>query len=235
MERLRNTTITAEPDMARICLLLSYWAPRQADEDPEVNNRWVDQAMYHTRIALSKFSVNTDLLKYRLKILYWTCIIRNTLLSIVLRRPHRLRPIKSELYKPDEVLLNFGNEALNPRLQDKRFQMHVFIWTCKICKILNAAITSLEQAGPLGDWSTERPASIAVDDKDEISRSSGLSMQSLQAYSIRGYECQLQDLSVEYEKLLSGMSRGKSTVTDTQDFPETGSLSSLYMNRIITS
>lgn len=182
----------SDVELAKTALLLSYWCPQ--DNTAEVNSYWTDRAIYHTRAALAAVERETEDISHDLKVLYWACIIRNTLISFALRRPLRLHQPGMELVTPDELHTSFNN--LNRKSQPHRAPSYVsgFIWICKISGVLNTTLTYLKETMVLGKTTQPKIATTRDSSPEvEYQRSQGLSITSLQES-----EQQLCQLYFEY-------------------------------------
>ncbi|KAH7113332.1 hypothetical protein B0J11DRAFT_541912 [Dendryphion nanum] len=228
LEIFQRRDSSSEADRARICLLLSYWCPQ--DSAAEINSHWIDRAIYHFRAALLNPPAETWAWKHDIKIIYWSCNVRNTLVSLALRRPARLHQIQTELFAPDEVLDKFLYKGQGSDSIARLYQIQIFIWTCKICKILNHALSSLGQTMLLDNQDLGICGLVDNTDADERFRFSALSTGSLQLLHIQEIEAQLLGLRVTYVDVLEKL-KGSGGWVDTI---ERSNLGPYYMNEIIT-
>lgn len=196
-----------------------------------INSHWIDRAIYHTKAAITESSSYRSADIYDIKIIYWSCVVRNTLVSFSLRRPARLQPIQSGFGTPDELLVEYRKTKAQTGDQSAQLlQMHVFVWTCKICEILNPALMFLTQATLSGDWVRRTSATVDSADPDENFRSANLTVESLQLLHVQNMETQLTMLNSKYTHKL-GLAAGNSL----QGTPPNDEISSsFYMNCIIT-
>lgn len=154
---------------------------------------------HNTAIISSNPSKSAASWSHGFKVLYWACIVRNTLISIALRRPARLHEIETELLSPDELYASFRAQACDPRLPDSDSQARGFIWTCKICKVLNSALShihrqmALENRNSIPDCS-----SVHGLNPDEPTDSTSFRIQSLYLTTLRESEEKLKRLYREY-------------------------------------
>ncbi|CAO2652697.1 Nn.00g021080.m01.CDS01 [Neocucurbitaria sp. VM-36] len=227
-EPFRTTDKDAEPNLARMALLLSYWCPQGMAAG--INSHWIDRAIYHTKVALAEATSNSPIDTHDLRVIYWSCVVRNTLVSFALRRPARLQPIQTSFGKPDELLQCERKRTKSGHFTAQLLKMHVFIWTCKICEILNPALLFLRQATLSSNWICKASETVNSADPDEQFRCTSLTVESLQLLHVQNIELQLTTLSSKYDQKL-GLAAGNSLKGRLPNDEISGSF---YLNRIIT-
>ncbi|KAG9775011.1 hypothetical protein KCU88_g5212, partial [Aureobasidium melanogenum] len=131
-----SSTYTNQTTLTCTCLLLSYWSP--FDLDTQVNSRWVHRAFFHARQArLGDPDFDSGTMFSRRKIIWWSCVLRDRLVSVGLRRLHRLHKIESR-WGP-VTTADFGAEAVCPQfigVESKRVMMSAFIWMCNLIPLI---------------------------------------------------------------------------------------------------
>ncbi|OAP60411.1 hypothetical protein AYL99_05413 [Fonsecaea erecta] len=132
-----NFTSTNPTTLTCACLLLSYWSPFNLDT--QVNSRWVARAIFHARQArLEDPDYDSATMFSRRKIIWWCCVLRDRLISVGLRRFHRLHKVESR-WGPVTVM-DFGAEAVVPQfmtIESKRVMMAAFIWMCDLTQLIS--------------------------------------------------------------------------------------------------
>lgn len=166
-------------------------------------------------------------LRHGLKVLYWSCIVRNTLVSFFLRRPARLHQIQAELIQPDDLLEYPNHEAESAELETRRFQMHAFVWTCKICEILNIALSSLARVTLFSNGFIKETGAYDDTDAEERFRFQAFNAHSLQLLEVQKFEADLVQLNSAYNKALGTFESGTFGLTTKDSGP-------CHMNRMIT-
>ncbi|KIW32350.1 uncharacterized protein PV07_03903 [Cladophialophora immunda] len=130
-------TSTNPTTLTCVCVLLSYWSPFNLDT--QVNSRWVARAFLHARQArLEDPDYDSGTMFSRRKIIWWCCVLRDRLVSVGLRRLHRLHKVESR-WGP-VTTMDFGAEAVLPQFmgaESKRIMMAAFIWMCDLTQLIN--------------------------------------------------------------------------------------------------
>lgn len=189
-----------ECDLARIALLLSYWCPQE--NAIEVNSYWTDRATRHAKAAIIQDSPDSRSSQYELRLLYWACIVRNTFISFVLRRPGRLHELGNELVKPDEIYAAMETQGRpvtpldSAPISTGAPGLRNFVWTCKISSVLHQAVasfknhTALHSQGLVPAWAagSQLGAGIRRQTPSLVTRFSYL----------QEFEVQLRELYKEY-------------------------------------
>ncbi|KAF2789707.1 hypothetical protein K505DRAFT_341047 [Melanomma pulvis-pyrius CBS 109.77] len=203
-QRISGATVAVELLLAQTALLLSFWAPQ--DTEAEANSCWVDRAIYHARSVLAKSDISKGRQSGRLRVLYWSCHLRNTQLSYALRRPHRLHSMTNCLFSADDLIFDFANERRSPQFcdqQTKFVQIHLFIWSCKLSQILNNALIFRGHCTNQVLWTIKKPVVQYSTDEDERRRADALTDSRLSYFGLEKYELEILQLEATYLKILS--------------------------------
>jgi hypothetical protein len=141
--------------LTQISLLLSLWSPDNSGF--QNNSYWLDMAFKHATagmISESRYEDNTQ--PCRRKLLWWCCLVRDRLLALGMRRPHRLHTTSQSQNIITEK--DFGLEAQRPYytdLKSKRVAMVSFIWFCKLSNIMASIAIFQRQNKFSRDWNGE--------------------------------------------------------------------------------
>ena len=165
-----------------------------------------------------------------IKIIYWSCNVRNTQISLALRRPTRLHQIQTELFPPDEIIDPSCNYEQSTECISRLYQLLIFVWSCKICRTLNNAVAAMGQAAYLNDNGVSTGGLFDETDADEQFRFSALSIGHLQLLQIQGSESKLMNLRLEYINRLEELKKMDGWTDAIKD----SNIGSFYMNEIIT-
>lgn len=128
--------------LTQICLILSLWSPGWIGI--QNNSYWLDMAFKHATSerlweSRSDDPNNTEDRNNRNRLLWWCCLIRDRVLALGMRRPHRLHKAPSLTYDHLITCSDFGLEAQYPSyldIESKQLSMLSFIWFCKLSKIM---------------------------------------------------------------------------------------------------
>jgi hypothetical protein len=123
----------------------------------------------------------------RQKLLCWCCLVRDRVLALGMRRPHRVHnapfgniPISEE---------DFGQEAQTPShadLDSKRVSMVAFIWFCKLSVIMAAIAAFQHRIKFSRDWN-----------------GGDLEVSPSELGEVRTFHCQLESWGRQFEAALS--------------------------------
>ncbi|PVH74660.1 hypothetical protein DL98DRAFT_658625 [Cadophora sp. DSE1049] len=128
--------------LTQICLILSLWSPGWIGT--QNNSYWLDMAFKHAtcerlwEVKLNDLNKKDDP-NNRNRLLWWCCLIRDRVLALGMRRPHRLHKAPSLTHDHLITSSDFGLEAQYPSYLDvesKQLAMLSFIWFCKLSKIM---------------------------------------------------------------------------------------------------
>jgi hypothetical protein len=166
--------------MTQIELLLSLWSPPNSGH--QNNSYWLDMAFRHAKEAKLWEPRSDNVHKpCRLRLLWWCCIVRDRVLAIGMRRPHRLHRVPSEVFIISAK--DFGLEEVTPfytNTESKRIEILAFIWLCKLSEIMAAIAVFQNRINFDRDWngassgssSTELEEIIILDGRLEFWRDS---------------------------------------------------------------
>ncbi|KIW90822.1 uncharacterized protein Z519_08605 [Cladophialophora bantiana CBS 173.52] len=141
-----------------VCLLLSFWSPYNSDAC--VNSFWLDRAFFHAREArlwdpLSDSATPPS----RRKVIWWCCLVRDRIIGMGLRRPHRLHTTAHERTWPMVSMADFGSEVICSQYMDRRskqLRMSSFIWLCHLSIQIVSIIEFQREAMFSRTWRTGR-------------------------------------------------------------------------------
>jgi hypothetical protein len=138
--------------LTQISLLLSLWSPPNPGH--QNNSYWLDMAFRHANEATLWESRSDYTHKScSLRVLWWCCVVRDRVLAIGLRRPHRLHKVPSEVAVISEQ--DFGSEEVAPFYTDigsKRMEILAFIWLCRLSEIMAAIAAFQNRINFDRDW-----------------------------------------------------------------------------------
>jgi hypothetical protein len=102
--------------------------------------------------------------KCRKRLLWWCCLIRDRVLALGMRRPHRLHktPIQDEIISGED----FGLEATYPSYTDvksKRVALLAFIWFCKLSRIMEAIAVVQRRNRFARDWNGDNFGNVTLE------------------------------------------------------------------------
>lgn len=122
--------------LTQVCLILSLWSPGWIGF--QNNSYWIDMAFKHaTSARLWESQSRNEGSTRDSRFLWWCCVVRDRVLALGMRRPHRLHnTFITDVSITEE---NFGLEAKFPSYSDlgtKRVSMLAFIWLFKLSKIM---------------------------------------------------------------------------------------------------
>ena len=163
--------------LVQAALLLSHWSPY--DNSTEVNNFWADEAFHHATIGRLHDSQQS----YH-RVIWWCCIVRNRVLSLALRRPHKLRRYESG---PMITLADFNHRRFpnGTRLKQRRFRAaEIFISLCKLSMVMNKIVLMRHPGIRWDDWRADQRLDSAHIDLDNIASTD----QMMTSWS-HGFEC----------------------------------------------
>ncbi|KAE9371338.1 hypothetical protein N431DRAFT_341151 [Stipitochalara longipes BDJ] len=154
---------TADPVvLTQICLILSLWSPGWIGA--QNNSYWLDMAFKHATMGRLWEGKPGDMIKgrkCRKHLLWWCCLIRDRVLALGMRRPHRLHktPIQDEIISEED----FGLEATYPSYTDvksKRVAMLAFIWFCRLSRIMEAIAVVQRRNRFARDWNGDNVGNV---------------------------------------------------------------------------
>jgi len=218
--------------LSKTAILLSLWNPR--DAQTEANTFWVERANNNLTAAIPLFD-RSSANKVRLPILYWCCLIRNTLVAYAMRRQYRYQPEGRELFTPEDAERNFGREAVSPvYLQPtvKRKMISLFVWTCQLCKILNSVMAS--QRGSILNQNMKAMNSVDREDDDERWRAAALDDRPVKVFETEVFETKLKALYRRYENTMARRSTKSERENPLLELYEAGCIVHVYTLQIIT-
>jgi hypothetical protein len=149
--------------LTQVCLLLSLWSPGWIGS--QNNSYWLDMAFKHATAAKLWEQMPSDTNQNcRRRLLWWCCLIRDRVLALGMRRPHRLHKARHT-----ETLITekeFGLEGKFPSYTDiesKRVAMFSFIWFCKLSKIMEAIAEAQGRNRFARDWNGDDMGDTAAE------------------------------------------------------------------------
>ncbi|KUJ06339.1 uncharacterized protein LY89DRAFT_790625 [Mollisia scopiformis] len=153
--------------LTQISLILSLWSPGWIG--PQNNSYWLDQAFKHAS-AGKLWEPQPSTRHCRRRLLWWCCLIRDRVLALGMRRPHRLHraPLDDEVISQSD----FGLEAKYPSYTDRKSKsvaVLAFIWFCKLSKIMEAIAVAQRRNKFSRDWDGESAAITAIE-LDEVNK-----------------------------------------------------------------
>jgi hypothetical protein len=105
----------------------------------------------------------------RLRLLWWCCLVRDRVLALGMRRPHRLH---RAIIEDDNISeSNFGVEAKYPSytdLKSKQVEILAFIWFCRLSRIMETIAIVQRQNRFVRDWNGDSGANI-ISELEEVS------------------------------------------------------------------
>lgn len=200
--RFQAQSEVEESYLAKTSLLVSLWAPPKLEI--AMVSLWVDRALYHTRQYLEKYDpITTTPVPIGQDILYWCCIVRNSLISYVMRRPYRLHVDGIPLCDPEDIRREFELEARHHNFCTSEAKLQMiddFILLCKVTSCLYSILKSHQSLLFEVQWNAERP----IDRTSEV-ESDAPTGQLVHEYILRyveaaKYESELEDLIKDHEE-----------------------------------
>jgi hypothetical protein len=151
--------------LTQVCLLLSLWSPGWIGF--QNNSYWVDMAFKHATSARLSELTSNDSANRRGRVLWWCCVVRDRVLALGMRRPHRLHKTPNE----DAVVSedDFGLEAKFPHHSDirvKRVNMLAFVWLCKLSRIMEGLAIIQRRAKFARDWGGDKTTNVTPELKE---------------------------------------------------------------------
>ncbi|KAF8854311.1 hypothetical protein BDZ45DRAFT_45449 [Acephala macrosclerotiorum] len=151
--------------LTQISLILSLWSPGWIG--PQNNSYWLDQAFKYA-IAVKLWEPRPSPSHSRRRLLWWCCLIRDRVLALGMRRPHRLHkaPIDDAVVSETD----FGLEAKYPSYTGKKSKsvaILAFVWFCKLSKIMEAIAVTQRRNKFARDWNGESDG-ISVEELEEV-------------------------------------------------------------------
>ncbi|EXJ63369.1 uncharacterized protein A1O5_11690 [Cladophialophora psammophila CBS 110553] len=155
---------------ATVCLLLTFWSPYNSD--PCVNSFWLDRAFFHAREArLWDPLTDSATPSSQRKVIWWCCLVRDRIIGMGLRRPHRLHTTAHERTWPMVTMADFGSEVICSQYMDRRskqLRMSSFIWLCHLSIQIVSIIEFQREAMFSRTWRTGRENVSSVTKRIEI-------------------------------------------------------------------
>jgi hypothetical protein len=107
--------------------------------------------------------------KCRRRLLWWCCLIRDRVLALGMRRPHRVHktPIQDEIISQED----FGLEATFPSYTDVKSKQVAMLalWFCKLSRIMEAIAIAHRRNRFARDWNGDNVGNTASE-LDEVNR-----------------------------------------------------------------
>lgn len=137
--------------LTQVSLILSLWSPGWVGF--QNNSYWIDMAFKHATLAKLSDSDACNSSVPRGKVLWWCCVVRDRVLALGMRRPHRLHKILDE----DTILTeeDFGLESKFPQYSElnmKIVNMLAFIWLCKLSRVMKELAAIQRRTKFARDW-----------------------------------------------------------------------------------
>jgi hypothetical protein len=131
--------------------------------------------------------------KCRERLLWWCCLIRDRVLALGMRRPHRLHktPIQDDIISEED----FGLEAIYPSYTDvksKRVAMLAFIWFCRLSRIMEAIAVVQRRNRFARDWNGDNVGNVTSELEE-----------------VRVFDTRLREWLVEFEEEVGGCGMDK--------------------------
>jgi hypothetical protein len=134
-------------ELVQATLLLTIWAP--SDSSPDINSFWLDRAIDHaTKLGLPQSRIPGH------RIVWWCCIVRNRVLALGLRRPHKLRclPVPPPLTCADFTIVT--SRAFTTYIKGNLLAAELFLAFCKLSDIIESVVKLRAQITTWDEWKT---------------------------------------------------------------------------------
>jgi hypothetical protein len=167
--RYWSQTTTDPVVLTQISLLLSLWSPGWIGA--QNNSYWLDMAFKHAAAKrLWEHDPEDKSKNSRLRLLWWCCLVRDRVLALGMRRPHRLHKALLE----DDIVSksDFGVEAKYPSYTDfksKQVEILAFIWFCRLSRIMETIAIVQRQNRFVRDWNGDNVENITSELEEVIS------------------------------------------------------------------
>ncbi|KAL4887418.1 hypothetical protein BJY04DRAFT_212454 [Aspergillus karnatakaensis] len=137
-KQLYNSTVEKDPlTIARATLLLTYYS---SDSEVNANSDWLRIAIRHAKTAKAT--------KSEMKRLWWSCLIRDRIISLGMRRSIQITAADSHLYPEMFTKEEFNDEAFGSRAYKPEIKAALFDLLISLCQFVTAVTELVTMAYP---------------------------------------------------------------------------------------